>query len=301
MQPLENITEEIDLRAFFRSVGQFRGDRALISNVVERSNPEQPVINIESVSSPIEAAPLKIKGFVDGIQSAMTLTWREHRPVYFSYTSAGCVGDEAQLLVLREKLEILCSTLDRGWVESLDEKIDARYLEECRPDQIERAALASLAAQRDEHERSVITELLSGEELPFIVDGSLIARPIDNRVCAVIKTTRRRWLSDETVLWNLPEGWRSPRFIIPAGSQGVSVDRYSCYLRLFDATARSWDYGLIRLETFNPELLDPLAALALAERQNPAAGDPRVDRHLDGVRTCEKVLRVRRPAVFALR
>jgi hypothetical protein len=292
--------EPIDLRAFFRSVGQFRGDRALTSTPTERTNPDQPVVNIDAAPARIDVQALRVAGFVDGVQAAMTVTWREHRPVYFAYTAAGCVGEQGRLLVSREKLEIICSELDHDWIESLGHPIDVHRLDESQPDLIERAALASLAAQRDDHERNVIADLLTRMDLPVIVDGSLIARPVDNRICAVVKTTRRRWLADETVLWGLPEGWRSPRFVIPSGSQGVPVDRYSCYLRLFDASQRSWDYGLVRLETFDPSLLEPLAALALAERQSPGAGDPRADRHLAGVRTCEQVLRARRPAVFGL-
>ncbi len=91
----------------------------------------------------------------------------------------------------------------------------------------------------------------------------------------------------------------SPRFLMPAGSQGVTVPRYSCYVRLHDASRMAWNFGLVRLEAFKPELLDPLCALALLERQPAGSHDRRFDRHLSGVRAVEDLLRARRPTVFS--
>jgi hypothetical protein len=88
-------------------------------------------------------------------------------------------------------------------------------------------------------------------------------------------------------------------FRIPAGNVGGSVvDRFSCYVRLHDATAHGWNFGLIRLEAFDPDRLMALGALALSERQGPRSGDGRWDRHLASVAITEKVLRSRRPSVF---
>lgn len=290
----------VDLREFFRSVGSFHGGRALGTEPSHRTEPDVPVQNLDEHPLRIDTPALDIAGFVDGVQAALTVTWRSHRPVYLAYTAAGCVGEQARLIDVRERLEIICSDEDRPWVESLGASIPVAALAVGEPDGIERAALARLGSVREEHERNLVTDILAGLDKPVVVDGSLIARPADARICAVAKTTRRKWLADERVLWSLPQGWRSPRFMIPAGSQGVPVDRYSCYVRLFDATQRGWDFGLVRLESFDPELLEPLAALALAERQNPRAGDPRADRHLAGVRACEQVLKARRPVVFDL-
>jgi hypothetical protein len=131
-----------------------------------------------------------------------------------------------------------------------------------------------------------------------VVDGSLVARPIRDRVVGVVKTTNRRYLPDESVLWGLPAGWRSPRFKIPEGSQNVGAPRYSCYLRLHDASRQAWNFGLIRLETFDLDLLEPLCALALEERQPAGSLDRRYDRHLAGVRAVEDLLRARRPSIF---
>ena len=71
-------------------------------------------------------------------------------------------------------------------------------------------------------------------------------------------------------------------------------------MRLHDANSQAWSFGMVRLEAFNPDLLDPLAARALNERQGPHSGDGRYDRHLVSVATCEKLLCARRPMVFDL-
>lgn len=295
-----HVTDPHDLRSFFRSVGRFVGERSLTTSPPERPEPDRPVEMLDDTKSQVTAVPLDVAGFVDGVQAAVTVTWREHRPVYLTYTAAGCVGERGALLASCERIDIVCSHLDVDWALGLGSSIPLSVLDESRPDLVERAALARLGADREVLERKLVTDLATSIQTHVVVDGSLVGRPVTDKLVGVVKTSRRRWLSDETVLWGLPAGWRSPRFKIPAGSQGVSADRYSCYLRLFDASNRSWDHALVRLESFDPELLDPLCALALDERQNPRAGDPRYDRHLASVRACEQVLRARRPAVFDL-
>ena len=116
----------------------------------------------------------------------------------------------------------------------------------------------------------------------------------------MVKSTRTKYYKDETVLYGMPQGWRSPMFRIPSGSDGCPVDRYSCYVRLHDARFHAWTHGLIRLKTFDPAQLDALAARALVERQSAQSGDCRWDRHRLSVATTEKVLRSRRPDVFDL-
>lgn len=88
-------------------------------------------------------------------------------------------------------------------------------------------------------------------------------------------------------------------FRIPRGAAGGSVvDRFSCYVRLHDATHQGWNFGLIRIEAFDPDRLMALGVLAMVERQGPNSGDGRWDRHLLSVAMTEKVLRSRRPMVF---
>jgi hypothetical protein len=247
----------------------------------------------------VTASPLPVVGFVDGIQAAICVTYRSHRPVYLTYVAAGAAGSEGRLLALRERMNVTASHLEREWLSDLDVLIPTVELAEERPDELAAAARQNLAGDRETLERVVIDEMLSTPGPALVVDGNLVGRPTQDRVVGVVKTTQRRYLADESVLWGLPAGWRSPRFMIPAGSQGVRVPRYSCYVRLHDASRLAWNFGLIRLEAFKPELLDPLAALSLAERQPAGSRDSRFDRHLAGVRAVEDLLRARRPTVFA--
>ena len=299
-QTVTPAVEAHDLRALFQAVGSFTSERALISSPYERPEPDEEVAMVDNERARIVAQPLGVIGFTDGIQSAMTVTYRDHRPVYLTYVAAGCVGPSGSMLASRERLDIVCSHLDSEWVESLGTTIPTILLPEERPDIIERAALGTMGADRERMERDLMEELSMAQGGYIVVDGSIAHRQHDELIVGVVKTTRRRWLKDESVLWGLPEGWRSPIFSIGAGVHGAPGIRYSCYLRLFDASKRGWDFGLIRLEAWKPELLEPLAALCMQERQHPRSGDSRGDRHLASVRVCEQVLRARRPAVFTL-
>lgn len=151
------------------------------------------------------------------------------------------------------------------------------------------------SSSRQSRPRSAVVDAGVG---PLVCDGSLLARPQSPLLNGVVKSTRTKYYKDETVLYGMPQGWRSPIFRIPSGSDGCPVDRYSCYVRLHDARFHAWTHGLIRLETFDPAQLEPLAARALVERRSASSGDGRWDRHLLSVATTEKVLRSRRPDVF---
>jgi hypothetical protein len=255
---------------------------------------------LDSEISEITAKALSIAGVVDGIQASLCVTYRSHRPVYLSYVAAGCVGESAQLLKVKERLNIVCSSLDREWVDSLNSSIPVVEITAPHPYDIELQAGKALGGDRENLERALIEELVDDAVLPLIVDGSLVGRPLRPELFGVIKTVDSQYILDESVLFGMPAGWRSPRFRIPAGSQGVGIDRYSCYLRLFPADDKSWKFGLIRLESFSPDTLDTLAARALLERQHGGTGDARWDRHLTSVRACEEVLRAHRPQVYGL-
>jgi hypothetical protein len=288
-----------DLRTFLRNVGGLAAQGALKAAPAERPEVENPVELLDASSSQVFSDPLPVAGFVDGIQSAAAVTWREHRPVYLTYVAAAAVGARGVPIGLAEQLEVLCAEPDTGWVLEAADSIPVRVLEGLTPAEIEGAAFSALGSRRENLEREVIETLVTDPSCgSLILDGQLVARPHDHRLFGVVKTTRKRYLEDESVLWRLPEGWRSPRFAIPAGTGGPSPLRYSCYLRLFDAGSRGWDFGLLRLESYDPELLDALASRCLIERQGSGARDARWDRHLGGVRQVENFLRSRRPAVF---
>lgn len=289
-----------DLRAFFRSVGRFTGERALTSTPLERPEPDVPAELLDTENARIDTVPLPVSAFVDGIQASLVVTYRAHRPVYLSYAAAAAVGPGARALDVRERLVIVCSTLDREWVDSLSTTIPVEELPLESPVEVERAAVQSLGGAREALERHLVEDLCTQVDDYLVVDGSLTGRPFERRLVGVVKSTNRKYLADESCLYRLAPGWRSPRFKIPAGSAGSQYDRYSCYLRMFDASQRAWNFALIRLEAYSPDVLESLAARCLRERQSPAGGDPRFDRHLASVRATEELLRSRRPGVFAL-
>lgn len=299
--PAPSQPDPYDLRRFFRSVGRFSGERALTSTPPEREEPDAPAELLDASIRRITADPLPVAAFVDGVQAALLVTHRAHRPVFLNYVAAGAVGPGARCIGLRERLTVVCSTLDREWVDSLDSSIPVEELPVELPPEVERAAIQVLGGDRELLERSLVEALCEQETGVLALDGSLVGRPFDEDLVGIVKSTRKKYLSDESCLFGLPAGFRSPRFKIPAGTAGSGHDRYSCYVRMFDASSKAWNFGLIRLETFHPDLLDGLAARCLAERQSPAGGDARWDRHLASVRAVEEFLRARRPAVFSMR
>jgi hypothetical protein len=291
-------SEPYDLREFFHALGYFSTSRALTEAPPVRLECDVPVEMIDTDPALIDAVPLVAAGFVDGIQNAVCVTYRGHRPVYLTYVAAGAGSSDGRLVTVRERLQVVVSQVDAEWLREIGTPIPSVELVEDRPDEVASAALSLLAGDREALERAVVSSLADGDTGHVVVDGSLVARPIRDRVVGVVKTTNRRYLPDESVLWGLPAGWRSPRFKIPEGSQNVGAPRYSCYLRLHDASRQAWNFGLIRLETFDLDLLEPLCALALEERQPAGSLDRRYDRHLAGVRAVEDLLRARRPSIF---
>lgn len=287
-----------DLREFFRAVGHFSGQRALTSTPPDREEPLNPAELLEDDNVEVDGAPLPIAAFVDGIQASLNVTYRSHRPVYLNYVAAGAVGEGARFLGMREKLTVLCSSMDTEWVQSLGQSIPIEELAAVSPLDVERGALATLAGDRESHERHLVEDLVAQKVGTLCLDGSLLGRPPLSSLVGVVKSTNKKYLSDESMLFRLPQGWRSPIFKIAENTAGISPDRYSCYLRLTSAENRAWNFGLIRLEAYTPDLLMPLAARALRERQGVASGDPRFDRHLASIKACEDALRARRPPVF---
>ena len=287
-----------DLRTFFHNVGHFSAQHALLSTTAERLMPEVPAELLDEDVSVVDSERLEPKAFVDGIQASICVTHRSHRPVYLNYVAAGALGPGSKPVGLLEKLSIVCSSLDREWVDSLGSGIPVDELPHESPPSLENLGVHLLSSERERLERALVESLVASKLTPVVCDGSLLARPYHPELVGVVKTTSTRYLADESCLYRLPAGSRSPRFKLPGGRSGSP--RYSAYLRLVDASTSAWDFGLIRLEAFDPELLDPLAALCLSERQNIASGDARWDRHLTSVHACEEFLRARRPAVYSL-
>lgn len=295
---IETPDEVYDLRGFFRSVGRFTGERGGEIAAPDREAPDHPAELLDSSPLEVNDEPIPVGAFIDGIQASLIVAWREHRPVYLQYIAAGALGPEAKPVGLRERLQVVASSADREWLDEIGCELRIEEIVATEPPAVEQEASKLLGSIRENLERALVEDLIDQSVRPLIVDGTLIGRAPRRDLLGVVKTHRTRYLEDESVLWRLPAGWRSPRFKIEASGGGG--DRYSCYLRLFDASQHSWHFGLIRLEAFHPDQLDPLASRCLNERQHPAAGDPRWDRHLAGVHACEEFMRARRPAIFSM-
>jgi len=289
-----------DLRALFKSIGRFGAVRALDVSPTERQKADVEVEMLDTEPSEITAAPLEVAGFLDGIQATLCVTHREQRPIYLFYTAAAALGAGAVPIGMRERLSLICSDTDAEWVAGISAGVPIEQLVDATPPELERDAHRLVGSARDQLERTLVDDLLAQNWGTIVVDGSLVGRPHDRRLVGVVKTTQRQWLADERVLWGLPEGWRSPRFKIPVGAGSIGVERYSCYVQMTDKSVGAWNHGLIRLESFDPDILDALAARCLMERQGSGSGDMRWDRHMGSVRAVEEFLRSRRPSVFSL-
>lgn len=287
----------IDLRPFLRAMGGSPTRGSL--DVPEREAPEHQVELLDDEPAHITEAPLNNPVFIDGIQSSSVLAYRAHRPVAIVMAAAGAVDGEMNPQHAVESLEVLCAREDQQWVLDMGCPVPVNVVSESfNPVEVERAVAESLKTSRDDIEVLATHEVLNmvANDRPVLVDGHLAGRPEDPRLGGIVKSTDSQILTDESVLWGLPEGWRSPRFVMPANHGGPSAQRYSCYLRMRDAGDAPWAFGLIRLETYDPEQLDKLCATALAYRQPARTHDARGDRHLAPVALVEKWLRSRRPA-----
>lgn len=287
------VNEPHDLRAFFKSVGRYRAVRALTTEPQERPETTTPIEVLDEKPQAVIAEPFAADCFADGIQASLCVAWREQRPVYLFYVAAGAIGAAGVPFGVRETLTTVCSTADTEWVENLDSSIPITSLDVTSPPDIEGAAHRLLGQLRADHESALIKDLVDAGRR-VVVDGSLMGRPRSNGIVGVVKTVRTKYMPDERSLFALPEGWRSARFKIshPTG------DRWSAYVRMHDASREKWDFGLIRVEAWELDQIDEIAARALRERQSARSGDGRWDRHLSSVHTCEEYLRSLRPAPF---
>lgn len=286
---------QIDLKPFLRAMGGIVTRGAL--DVPEREEPEIPAELLDAKPSKVNGTPYDKAVFIDGIQSASIVNYRSHRPITLMAASAGAIDQDMNPVKVLEDLEVICANEDVTWVQNVGCPVPVRGVtKETDPVTVERAIAADLKTVRDQQEIQLAVDLLNelDEETRIFVDGHLANRPGDERLAGIVKTTNTRLLTDESVLWGLPEGWRSPRFLMPPHHGGVSDQRYSCYVRMRDASNSPWSFGLIRVESFNPDQLDDIAATALAYRQPSGTHDARGDRHIAPIARAEKWMRSRR-------
>lgn len=248
--------------------------------------------------------PLKPSGFCDGIQSTRLLRWINHRPVLLAYIAAGAALQDtpSRLVGLVENLSVFCSSADldvvKDWVSS--SQLPVIPENEIVPPKVSLALNRRIGQIRQDLEVSLITSLVEKERESFwIVDGSIkmLSRNIQKNLVGVVKSTNSQYFPDETILYGLAPGWRSPSFTLPSPNEGNVI---SAYVRLHDASSSRWDLGLVRVEVASPHLLDSAAALLLSLTQSSSSQDARWDRHISPVAECESLLRNRRPIIFSV-
>lgn len=285
-----------DLRSLFRAVGSFAGGDPA-STTLERTEAAAEVSLIDAGCSEVTAEPVEVRGWVDGVQSRVVLRYFAHRPVSLAYVAAGAVDSAGALVHIDETLTLICAETDLDDVAELaatvgENPLPVRVVASTDPLEAQLLSAAVVDEMRNVAESDVVRHLCTAGVTPLVVDGDLRARRLEAKMIGVAKTHRTRYLSDESVLWGLPVGWRSPRFTIDAGG---NRPRTSAYLRLHDASARAWDFGLVRVECWDPDLIDAACAAVFANRQPPGVTDSRWDRHLGPVAWCEQALRDHRP------
>lgn len=285
-----------DIREFFHIIGGFSGVRGGEIEEPERPVPENPAELIDEHPLDVrDVEPLSNPVFVDGVQAAIRASYVEHRPVMLHHVAAAALTEDLEPVVERHDIWVSCSPEEKAWLEERGCRLRVEAIDKDLPPDLSREAHRQLAGKRESLEREVIFEAGSLHAGPIVVDGGLTARVESSRVVGVVKTTQKRYLSDESIIYKLPHGWRSPRFKI--SQHGAEV--YSAYLRLVDATNKPWDFGLVRIEAWDPVIIDSAAALCLLHAQAPG-DDSRWDCHIAGVANVERFLRARRPDVFSL-
>lgn len=286
------VAQPYDLRALCKSVGRVPGPLPDLPARVQLRMLEP------RGARRVRAAPASVFGVIDGVQPPPRVAcWRDGRPVGFLYVAAGCVDPASEKgLALEERLLLVVSHLDETWARGLGGGVPVAVLRERYPAELV-ASISELHRRlRQRLERDVLG-LVRAAGRTVVVDGHIRdVPPGEGAVAGVVKSHPLQYLGDEREIACLLEGELSTPFVLPAAREG-EVDRFSAYLRLHRSEGAEWSHGLVRLETTKEDLIEPVAAWALANRQGPSA-DPRWPVHLAAVAFCERWLRARVPYVL---
>jgi hypothetical protein len=284
--------EGVDLRALVRAVGR-------VGAAPSRSTTPRPVVEIVDPDlAPIVGDPVPVVGYLDGCQASRILTYREHRPLVLWWAAAAVVapGRPLRCLGLAEAVALSCSYVDGAWAASLPGGVPVEAVDAVAPWEVEAAIANVIDDRRRTFEIGLSAEVAAGVGV-VLVDGDLRAKPHRPDLVACAKTFDGVYLADESSVFSLAEGWRSPIMRLPAMRQS-EADRYSAYVRLFDATHDWWGFGLVRIETRAPSLIDGVAALCVANRQ--PLGIDRRENQLASIAAVEAFLKSRRPPLFTM-
>lgn len=300
---IQPVTSSVDLKALCRAVTPL-----LLAGGPGTAPPRRRVEPLPIASRSIDGeVPLPVACYIDGVQAIRLLTVRGDRPVYLAWVAAGAIDPSKRKVVeASEHLALLCSHLDVDWAQTLPGNCPVVPLDDHLREDIDRSARAWMDATRRDAEQALAKLAVSSPTDAWtVLDGSLadlsgaaIHVPPDGlHLVGVVKTTATQYLTDEHLrVHNLPEGWISDAFKLPARRRG-DLDRASCYLRQRDAGPLAWEHGLVRIEVpaRHAQLLPRAAATALAGRQHRGTSDPRWDRHQFWIARLESALRERAP------
>jgi|SaaInlStandDraft_1057018.scaffolds.fasta_scaffold10272_4 hypothetical protein len=286
---------DVDVRQIIASIGGLPPGGA--ESAVDLRDCTAEVTMLEKDDVEIVNEPAAVSGWIDGVEASLPLTWVSQRMLLLSWVAAGSATTSGVGGHVDQTMWIGCSFEDAAVANSIAYGAEVMTVNETDPIGVRLALRKQLGDERELAERAVCSKLLKEDEQEglIICDGPIVARTNSERVCGVVKSHATQYFEDNRQLYGLRPGWRSPAFEIK--SKGKA--RYSCYVRLQDAETKWWDFGLVRLETFNPKVLDGLAAVVLRERQVLGSKDGRWDRHLATVRYVEDWLRQIRPTVFS--
>lgn len=279
-----------DLRQLYRNVGH------LPTELVEL--PARRQVRLTGhLGGPVTASPAEVFGAIDGIQPpARALAWRSGRPVGFLYVAAGCVAmDTGRPAAHEERLLIVASDLDEAWARSVAAGVPVVTLDQRLPAELVTAINDLHRSLRHRLERDVLAQVRHPDRI-IVVDGALHDLPSGGPVAGVVKSHAAQYLTDESEITALPARHLSTVFELPAAT-AADTPRWSAYLRLQPAADLEWTHGLVRIEADRPDLLGPVAAWALINRQPPGP-DRRWAVHLAPIADCEHSLRSRVPPVM---
>lgn len=251
---------------------------------------------------PVAGPPLPVWAAIDGIERVRVLTYAPDaragaRPIVLAYEAAAAIDftqPDGHRTVVQD-LHIICSHRDAQWVASWPGNLPITILDEHTPAGVAAAAWECVHRRRAQLERYVVAH---APERPgyLLLDGSLVDAPPRKDLVAVVKTVATGWTTDPAYT-TLRQGWRSPALLLRGLSRLQTEERHTAYVKLHESdTSHAQDYGLIRIETTDPALLDPLAAFVMKARmlRHPRPGQ------LAPVQYVEDVLGATAPNAFAL-
>jgi hypothetical protein len=288
-------TAPIDLREAFLANGGFPG-RALPA-----SPPWRPQVRLEPglpARDVRDVKPLQISASVDGVQSSMVFAVTEGRPSFLVHVAAGAVGPTHRLARIAERLVVLASVRDVSRLQENSAGLPVVALDALSAQALAWHHAAVLPDWRQQLERQIVAaSAIDGRFV--LVDGSIDRYVGISGLVGCVKNPEAAYAVDESELYDLPVGHRSRAFRVEPHTT-TEQRWYGAYLRLHLPFAFH-TFGLVVVQTTDPELIDAAAAACFAQRQTLPSDDPRADRHLWPIRRCEEWLRARRPPHFDAR